>query len=696
MDRKIFLILLMVLFVAGAAQAYGPSLAGYWKFDNNANDSSTEGDAHHGTWVNGSGAYAAGIRGTYAASFNGSSYINCGGGVETLDGEFDTTGSLTVAAWVKIDGWPAAGWTAIVNKGDSPDYDAFRLQQCSVGPPGDTGDPDGAAFVQHGIEGYGTRGATILDDNVWHHVVGVYNADTQLQRVYVDGALDSDPCEGPEYGEFEPAVSSLNLHIGDNPHPDYTGNYVFEGLIDDVRVYKRAMSTQEISQLHDGHYATDYNPDPGQTNVRTSSQLSWEAPLVVDTGPTAYDVYFGKNPVVTSNPKVVNGGGSTSYTPPGGLDPNATYYWRVDTYDGATPYTGIEASFRTGGPPIIIVQPDDQIVDPCTNAVFTVEVDSEAAVTYQWYLNDAPISDANTLAIKVWPGHNEGDVYCNVSNVHGNVDSDTVICYSKKVMGSWPLNGDPCDQSSYLNHGILRGDPCFVADDCKDKTVLELDGINDVVDCNVVSLTNTGSLTVSFWANPNPSEINKGLISKRLDAFDGTLYIETGPLAGQLLFHLSPDGTGAGEFSPFNTGIRCNEDCSTYPVEVFTEGEWSNIVCTFDTDVQKIYANGLLINTSPIRGVGIDGTIAQQLRLGSNGYTFFAGRLSDVKILNYAMDKYEVADAYLADACAGTVCADPPEFDTNGDCVINYEDFANWALAWLECGTYDDCVSELP
>ena len=87
------------------------------------------------------------------------------------------------------------------------------------------------------------------------------------------------------------------------------------------------------------------NPSPinHTTFVAVTTNLSWDLDLSADK----CDVYFGTNPNVTANPKVIDGVRQTSYNPPGDLDPEAIYFWRVDTYVGETLYEGYEREFTT-------------------------------------------------------------------------------------------------------------------------------------------------------------------------------------------------------------------------------------------------------------------------------------------------------------------------------------------------------------
>jgi Tol biopolymer transport system component len=87
-----------------------------------------------------------------------------------------------------------------------------------------------------------TSGINTVPEGTWAHVAAVYDAETQTARVFLDGKLigmrkslaPPHPCDDP-------------LLIGS----DFRLNH-FEGAIDDVRVYERALSEEEVRSLASG------------------------------------------------------------------------------------------------------------------------------------------------------------------------------------------------------------------------------------------------------------------------------------------------------------------------------------------------------------------------------------------------------------------------------------------------------------
>jgi hypothetical protein len=83
-------------------------------------------------------------------------------------------------------------------------------------------------------------------DNKWHHLAGVVT-NSEI-RVYFDG-VSSDPCptSAPIYYPYSPVDIWVGRHgLGTSDLRDY------EGGVDEVRIYMRALSAAEISRLASG------------------------------------------------------------------------------------------------------------------------------------------------------------------------------------------------------------------------------------------------------------------------------------------------------------------------------------------------------------------------------------------------------------------------------------------------------------
>ena len=82
------------------------------------------------------------------------------------------------------------------------------------------------------------------DDNEWHYVVGVWNGTVNAEVVlYVDGIKDG----WSQQDLFDIDVLNRTSAIGSN----YDGQKLnFAGIIDELRIYNRPFSEEEISLLY--------------------------------------------------------------------------------------------------------------------------------------------------------------------------------------------------------------------------------------------------------------------------------------------------------------------------------------------------------------------------------------------------------------------------------------------------------------
>ena len=87
--------------------------------------------------------------------------------------------------------------------------------------------------------------ATTVFNNKWHHVVWADNNGTAA--LYVDGVRDSTNYNYTPTGSYTNGLSSIGV-LARGSAPSFT-NY-FQGTLDDLRIYNRALSVDEVKQLY--------------------------------------------------------------------------------------------------------------------------------------------------------------------------------------------------------------------------------------------------------------------------------------------------------------------------------------------------------------------------------------------------------------------------------------------------------------
>jgi hypothetical protein len=155
-----------------------------------------------------------------ALSFNGtSSWVTVADAAS-----LDLTTGMTIEAWVN----PAAGtgWRAVVLK-ETPGGLAYALYSAN-----NASRPAGYVHINGDI---GLNGTAAIALNTWTHVALTYDGATM--RMFVNGAQVSSRAQT---GSIVVAPGALRIG-GDSVWGEY-----FKGLIDEVRIYNRALTATEI------------------------------------------------------------------------------------------------------------------------------------------------------------------------------------------------------------------------------------------------------------------------------------------------------------------------------------------------------------------------------------------------------------------------------------------------------------------
>jgi hypothetical protein len=146
-------------------------------------------------------------------------------------GAFDITGEITLAAWVQPELRDNA-YCTIVDK----DYDAAY----SMGVGGATA-PDTTALRLYVSDWhFWTSEAVPFGTGEWTHVACSYDESSGVAKFYVNGTLR----DSLEY-QIDIGISDEDLRIGRSAYGDD-----YEGGIDQVAVFDRALTPAEVAELY--------------------------------------------------------------------------------------------------------------------------------------------------------------------------------------------------------------------------------------------------------------------------------------------------------------------------------------------------------------------------------------------------------------------------------------------------------------
>jgi len=210
-------------------------LVGWWKMDGDWKDSSFLGN--DGTAYNGAAFSADAKLGTSAGSFDGTDDF-----VQVLNSPaLNPKNQLTIAAWYTPKSFSGTGNDSIVDKGYSSHTNPYYQYHLGVaGNQFSTGPASFGFDVAVGGVSYGAwTTPNFWVPNNWYHLVGAYDGTTV--KLYVNGLLvASKPASGvmQDYGKdvYIGRFGNLNSYL--------------PGLVDDVRIYNRALSATEVMEQY--------------------------------------------------------------------------------------------------------------------------------------------------------------------------------------------------------------------------------------------------------------------------------------------------------------------------------------------------------------------------------------------------------------------------------------------------------------
>jgi len=234
----------------GAGYTQPPGLVGYWNLDQNTGTTATDSSGFNnpGT-IHGTFPVDGKING--ARFFDGvDDYVDCGNS-ETLD----PTQEATIEAWVKFDIKPSdAGHTMEIasRSGGGTDLDLQAEDDNRI-----------KFFIGPGAPNVAVS-TTQVEIDKWYHVAATYQGGNNI-KIYINSVLEN----------------TKPIAITRNPNPNifsigqsmkWPGRF-FEGAIDEVKIFNRALSEEEIEAeyLSVSISPTSKTISAGQTQQFTSS-----------------------------------------------------------------------------------------------------------------------------------------------------------------------------------------------------------------------------------------------------------------------------------------------------------------------------------------------------------------------------------------------------------------------------------------
>jgi hypothetical protein len=625
-------------------------LVGYWKMDETTwNGTAEEVVDSSGAGNNGTSSGATTTAGKFGngGSFDGNNdYVSVGG-----SSTINPISAKTVVAWVYLLQKPS------------------QQKNVLVGPSGGVYFPSSAADATSrkprvqwsGLSDINLFANSSLSYGQWTQIITTYDANggSNNYKIYINGVLDNSKTVTGNI-----ASTTGNTNIGS--HGAYGANY-FYGSIDEVRIYNRALSPKEVSDL--------YNWAPGPVGYWKMDEASGNA--LDSSGNNNIGIVMGAPTLVAGSI-----GRAKDFNNSAGLA--AVDYYNIDSMPGLNTGAITVAAWIK---PDVISSVERQCFVQTPGSFFDIEPDGTLRAWFQttptgwvnldtagiqagvWqyvvqtydritrrvYINGVlknsaiNVTDAliSTGAVRI------GDAAWASEAFDGKIQHVRIYNYArtqKQIMedmnAGHPAVGSPLgsyvgywkfdegygtttyDNSINNNDGTIYGASSTAG---KFGKALSFDGTDDYVDAgNGASLNITGNqITIEAWIKPNSISGYKAIVAKMEPTLSYVLLTSGSEIYSGIY---APGGTE-------NTSSGCG----------LSIGTWSHIVNTYDGSYTRIYCNGILVGTSVL----VTGNIASSpTSLFTIGYQspsyprYFNGLIDEVKIYPFALNDDEIKTEY--------------------------------------------------
>lgn len=230
MKVSILLFFLVALLSCKTSKVEDPDLIAWWSFDNATQSEVPDQSPNHLNAINKGAALVEGKVGK-ALEFDGKSVLQVD--YQPILDSFPK--GVTISAWMKKD--TASYWNTIVSREIGSGWSEYVGLAVHQNHALFSIDPDGTNYKN-------VKDETLIQPGTWYHLAGTFDNDTF--KLNVNGKLIiSEACKSPlHFQDQNPLLIGGNSNNQNQSLVD-----CFKGTIDEVRIYKRALTLDEINQL---------------------------------------------------------------------------------------------------------------------------------------------------------------------------------------------------------------------------------------------------------------------------------------------------------------------------------------------------------------------------------------------------------------------------------------------------------------
>ncbi|MFA5724421.1 MAG: LamG-like jellyroll fold domain-containing protein, partial [Candidatus Pacearchaeota archaeon] len=583
-------------------EAYWSGVAGEVKDAMGINDGSING----GVNTSSSGYYYR------AGNFDGSNdYVNIGSG-----SSLNIAGNLTISVWIKTSD---STYDFIVGgyNPSSPNQ-GYALSKSGV--------TTNKLSVWMGGPSWITGSTSVADGN-WHHVgISVFGTNCTL---YVDGKQDANG-----------VITGLTSYTGVKYIGQYTGggNYYFNGSIDEVMIFNRSLSTEEITELYvQGRALWNY----------TEYQNLSEYDSVTSSSANLFNIsYFTTRVISDFN---LSGEMDYSFYTPSLLTDSLPSYTRFVpdyinfTYPSEVYGTLYDSAFTDS----ILVNVSSNMSESDLQGTSIISVN-----LYNSTMNLVNNSNSSTSPYFVNFSELENGLYYFNAVAYNFVGSPNSTEMRRVIINSAPSPNYNVTREANFTHLTLIGDtsntlrgfnllpkpaspiqlPYFSGDN--ENSYAFFDGANDYININTAFFNNPSGGTNSLWVYPKSNGIIGAAYQFPTFWCKGNIYMELGLINTNKVRAYTY--TGAVTTFDSNTPLTINQ--------------WNHVAIEWNSTGSRIYINGQLDATSPtvtyakVQPAHVNGLFY----LGSNvvpAYPF-NGSMDNILFLNRSLNSSEILSIY--------------------------------------------------
>jgi len=595
--------------------------------------------ANDGTLTNGASVTNDGTRGLVLSLDGADDYVDLPSGSMTAG-----RSEVTLTMWINADEWATSD--AIYDEYYTSTYDYWQFSL--------TNDSFFTRDSSTGSTGSRNNDLTMpsMSAGIWYNLAVVYSDSNDLKAIYLDGVLKESTNQSIDTLTSDRTAARIG-YPADGTH--------FDGMIDDVRLYSRALNLTELALLaektphaltvNSGTGAGDYcegqivdiSAGAAATGYEFSEWVGDTDGIANLIAPQTTITMPGSNAEITATyaqtlfALTVNSGtGDGSYAESTVVDIDADTAPTGMTFDKWVGDTSGIANLTAASTTLTMPDTDQEVTATYTDVTYTLTVNSgtgDGSYSVDTVVDISADAAASGELFDAWTGDTSGIADVNdptTTLTMPAANPEVTATYTKVVDGlvsryTFDIDG----RDSYgTNNGTLTGG-ASVTNDATRGMVLSLDGTDDYVDLPESNMAaGRSALTLSMWVKPDTWDSGDTIY----DEYASGNYWQFTILNASLYTRDSSTGT---------TGSRDND----LSMSTLSTGAWQHLAVVYDagSDVKAIYLDGEQ-DTSTSTSVDTLTSTRDGARIGypCDG-TYFDGMIDDVRLYNRALSGIEIA-----------------------------------------------------